>query len=529
MNLFDVNGSFGIPVISEPEFKTPADLLAHMNRLGVSRSLVWNVPGRNHHCDTGNRELLSAIAGEERFVPAFSVGLDMLLARDGLKHLQSQRVRALRLFPTSLRFNPIQIAPVIEAVAAHTPVLVGDMREMPDPAAFAERFPNLPLIVTHAMWGHLFPLLDAMRRCPNMLADISWLHSNGTIELLCRQFGAKRVVFGLGGRAHQGACIAALQLAEIRDDERELIAHGNLDRLLGLPATKPQPATITQPLWNKFIQGKPLGVEIIDAHGHLGPLSYWPMDRQELADQIPQTLRDMNRCGIQTLVVSGLHALMNDPVTGNDLLAEKLTPHGERFRGWIVLNPFQTDRLMPHLDRWLANPFFVGIKIHPDSWRLPVTDPRYEYVWRTANTHRLPILMHTWDSPNNSPAMFRDICPKYPHAAFIFGHAGGGDRGRREAEDIVATNSNTWLEWCGSFCSSIPWEETLPKIGKDRLLFGTDAVVHNFAWELGRYLSLDLPEEMLRPALSDNWHALLKRRETGPAPKRKQTHVRLQR
>ncbi len=526
--LFDVNGSFGTPVIGPPEFSTPGELLAHMNRLGVSRSLVWNSAGRDHHCDTGNRELLAAIDGEERFVPAFSIGLDMLLARDGLKELCSHRVRAIRLHPTSLRFNATQIAPVIEAVVEQRPVLLGDIREMPDPAAFATRFPNLSLIITHAMWPQLPVVFDAMRRCPNVLADTSWMHSGGTLEYLCREFGASRVVFGLGGRAHQGASIAALQCAGIRDDERELIAHGSLDRLLGLPPTTPQPATIKQPLWERFMTGKPLGLDIVDAHGHLGPLSYWPMDRQEMADQIPQALRDMDRCGIKTLVVSGLHALFNDPLAGNDLLAETLKHHGERFRGWIVLNPFQADRLTPHIDRWLANPFFVGIKIHPDGWRLPVTDPRYEYVWRTANTHRLPILIHTWDTENNSPAMFREICPKYPHAAFIFAHSGGGDRGRREAEEIVANNANVWLEWCGSFCSTIRWEETLPKIGEDRLLFGTDAIVHDFAWELGRLLSLDLPEEMIRPALNENWNALLARRNT-PTPRKQPTHVRLQR
>ena len=50
------------------------------------------------------------------------------------------------------------------------------------------------------------------------------------------------------------------------------------------------------------------------------------------------------------------------------------------------------------------------------------------------------------------------------------------------------------------------------KIGQDRLLFGTDAVVHNFAWELGRLLSLDLPEAMIRPALGANLSGLLARR-----------------
>lgn len=507
---FDVNGSFGVPVTNPPEFPTAGHLLAHMDRLGISRALVWHVAARDHHADTGNRQLLAEIAGQNRLVPAFRIGPDMLWARNGLTDLSAalaaRRVRALRV-------NAAPVGPVIEAVATYKPVLLCDVRELPEPGALAERFPQLPIVLTHMMWGQLPMLLDLMRRQENVHADISWIHTGGTIELLCRQFGARRVVFGLGGRAHQGASIAALLHAEIGDDDRELIAHGNLDRLLGLPATPPRPATITQPLWQQFINREPLGIEVLDAHGHLGPSSTWMLERQELADQIPQALRDMDRCGIRTQIVSGIHALFNDPVAGNDLLAEALQPHGDRFRGWIVFNPHHADRLAPHLDRWLANPFFAGFKILCDYWRVPVTDPRFEIVWRTANAYRLPILIHTWDTACDSPAMLRDICPRYPNAAFLLAHAGGGDRGRREAEELVAGNKNVWLEWCGSFCSSIPWEETLPKVGADRVLFGTDAIYHNFAWELGRLLSLDLPAEMLRPILGANLRALLARRQ----------------
>ena len=516
--LFDLNGSFGLPVTGQPEFATANQLLAHLDRLGVSRSLVWHVAARDHHADTGNRQLLTEIAGQQdRLIPAFTVGTDMLWARNGLTELTAalaaKPVRALRFFPATLRYNAAQITPVIEAVASHKPVLLCDVRELADLGTLAERFPQLPVVLTHMMWGHMTMLFDLMRRHENVHADISWIHTGGTIELLCREFGAARVLFGLGGRAHQGASIAALLHAEISDADRDRIAHGNLDKLLGLPATQPRRATITQPLWQRFIRHEPLGIEIMDAHGHLGPTSTWMVERQELADQIPQALRDMDRLGIRTLIASGMHALFNDPVAGNDLLAKAIQPHGDRLRGWIAFNPNHADRLTPHVDRWLANPVFAGFKLLCGYWRVPITDPRLEIVWRTANAHRLPILIHTWDGGHDSPAMLRDICPKYPDAAFLLAHAGGGDRGRREAEDLVAGNPNVWLEWCGSFCSSIPWEGTLPKVGAGRVLFGTDAVLHNFAWELGRLLSLDLPEEMLRPILGANLRGLLERRK----------------
>ncbi len=41
-------------------------------------------------------------------------------------------------------------------------------------------------------------------------------------------------------------------------------------------------------------------------------------------------------------------------------------------------------------------------------------------------------------------------------------------------------------------------------VGKDRVLFGSDSDAHDQAWELGRYLSMPLPDEDLIPGLGAN-------------------------
>ena len=75
--------------------------------------------------------------------------------------------------------------------------------------------------------------------------------------------------------------------------------------------------------------------------------------------------------------------------------------------------------------------------------------------------------------------------------------------------DAAAANPNVYLEWCGSFCSGIPWEETITQVGSDRVVFGTDAFGHDQAWELGRFLSLDLPAQTLLPILGQNIRRIL--------------------
>jgi predicted TIM-barrel fold metal-dependent hydrolase len=111
--------------------------------------------------------------------------------------------------------------------------------------------------------------------------------------------------------------------------------------------------------------------------------------------------------------------------------------------------------------------------------------------------------------------MFKNLVKRYPHVSFLLGHSGGGDKGRREAEELAQKHPNVYLEWCGSFCSTIPWEETLGRVNPRQVVFGTDAMAHDFNWELGRLLSLDLPDRTLLPILGGNMRRILAMRRRG--------------
>ena len=221
----------------------------------------------------------------------------------------------------------------------------------------------------------------------------------------------------------------------------------------------------------------------------------------------------MDRLGIETSVCSGLEALLGEPIEGNRLLEQGAAPHGERFKGYLAFNPLYAKPLVAAFDAFFARDFFVGFKALCDYWKVPVDDPRFNPAYEYANRHRLPFLLHTWQGSYDSPAMLKDVVKRYPDAVFILGHSGGPDRGRREAEELAIENPNVYLEFCGSFTGTIPWEETIGRVGNDRVLFGTDAVLHDPVWELGRFVSIDLPAETLRPILGDNMRRLLAARQ----------------
>ncbi len=525
--LFDVNARFGCGARLAPDFPRAADLLAHMDYLGIDRALTYHAAARDSDGPFfGNRELLREIQSEpraaRRLVPAFAVEATDYY-RDGAvdfyaEHLRSGRVRALRVF-TYLPHVQSLIAPL----AQYRPVVlfsfqdsVAAQTEADAIVKLAREFQEVSVICTNVMWTQYSLLLDSMRKSPNILVDTSWLHVRDSIPLLVKHFGAERVVFGIGPKSHYGAAVAALAHAGIGEHDRELIAHGNLERLLGMDrltqplAAAPPPVLAEKPIWASFRRGQPVkDVPVIDAHGHSGsgmPGWYLADDMRFINGKL---IDHMDTSGVRHMVVSSTAALMCDPVAGNRALAEDLSQHPDRFSGYLSCNPHYRDALAPLLDEFFAGTFFVGFKLHPDCWQVPLGDPRYEYVWEYADRHALPILLHTWNGSTSSPRMLADIVKKYPRALFLLGHSGGGDAGRREAVDLVLASSNVMLEFCGSFTSSIPWDDTIARVGAHRVLFGSDTFGHDLPWELGRLLSTPLPDSRLAPILGANMQEIL--------------------
>lgn len=528
MNLFDVNASVGKSCTGVPEFATLRERLAHMDRLGVGRAVVWNTESRSDNVTQANAVLRAELARlpakqRRRLIPAFTISPLLQYEQGGVEHL---RRNLADLAPACLRFTPGltafklgQLEPVIRGMRARNPVLImgqGDA-DAQDVLAFTEMFPALRLVLTETMWPRQQYVLDLMRQRQNILMEISCLHVWGGIEVMIKHCDASRILLGLGPKSHGAAAIAALAQAGISEADRELIAHGNLDRLLGCAAdhacARP-PVSKSRVFWNRLLNRQPLGVDVVDAHGHLGASGGYVLEENDIVRQIPMTLAEMKRLGIRTMINSSMNALLGQARPGNDELERLLAPHAGRLLGYVGFNPYYAKELLPRLDHYFAGRVFVGFKILCDYWKLPVTDKGFTFMWEYASRRRLPVLIHTWNSGYNSPAMLKEIVGRYPEISFLLGHSGGGDQGRAEAEALALENPNVYLEWCGSFCSTTLWEDTLKKINPRQVVFGTDAVVHGIPWELGRLLSLDVPDKTLVPILGANMRRILARRKS---------------
>lgn len=537
-SLFSPNGLIGRGAYAEAEFPTAASLADHLDRLGIDRSLVWHVSARDLNPTLGNRRILEEISGAglgHRLIPGFAVTPACFFENGALEFLReslrSGATRALRVFPELGRFPIREIERLLGELAPDGPVLFWDCPhqhnelDLRDFEHLANAFPRLTFVITQKMWGGFHGVLDAMWRCPNLCVDTSWLHMRGTIELLCERFDAGRVLFGVGFKAHHGAAVAALAHARIPEDDRERIAHENLERILNLPPVsglaRPEPGRNGRNrLWEPFRAGRALEVpDVIDAHGHTPPHTRgWVLRESGFDAGMAEVVGNMDRLGIRRIIVSPGSALFGDNLAGNREAERLLAPLADRVSAYLVFNPLYAEDMVPELDAFFDRGLYVGFKVLAAYWKRPLRDPGFLPVWETANRRRLPILIHTWDDRYNSPAQLEAIAPAYPDASFLLGHSGGGTAGRLEAEELARANPNVYLEFCGSFTTPRPFEVSLERVGRNRVIFGTDTDAHDPAWELGRYLSMPLPDEVLLPGLGANMRGILSRARRGQAP-----------
>jgi predicted TIM-barrel fold metal-dependent hydrolase len=274
-------------------------------------------------------------------------------------------------------------------------------------------------------------------------------------------------------------------------------------------------------LWHRLLRRENLGNDFIDAHTHLcRTTAVWSdYDQVDIDSHAKQAIRQMDALGVRSMVIAEYTVYPPDLIEGKTYIEDHLSKYGDRFHGYfsgLAFTTESTEKLNKRLDDLFSRQYYVGFKMHNDHWSIPVTDQRFTPLWEYADKRRLPILLHTWNSKFNAPKMLTDIVPKYPNAVFILGHSGNTDR--HDAEKLAFKNPNVYLEWCGSFLDPTDWRETFDRLGNRRILYGSDFISwesrwgHDPVWEMGRLLSLDVPDETLLPILGSNMRSILARR-----------------
>jgi len=546
---------------------TAEDLLEEMDRHGIAEALVLDSLSRELHPADGNARVLEATRLSPRLHPAWAalppgVAEDQPKPDDLVRRMRQHGVGALFLFTGQYRFNLSDwcldelLGPLAEArvPAFIVPYEAGatwggtDQTDWPGVVDLCRRWPTLPVVVSEWRIRRTQRLAyRALDACPNLRIELSgyWLYRG--IEYITGRWGAGRLLFGSNWPTfNPGMTLCPLTLADISNEDKRRIAGGNLRELvawcsppagsntlplvlepsggkqgrrpgeevdefgwvsLGPASLAPHPsAGGSAPAADEFVRfgrtgERPSGMRFCDCHGHLGGrFSHYHVPGGDLE----ATVREMERLGVEKACVFSFAGVTSDEAFGNDIVAEAVRRHPERFVGFTLLNPHRgRDAMRRELER-CAKLGLRGIKLIPHYQGYPEHGPLVDVACQWAHDRKQIILNHSWGSPEQ----MERLATAYPDACFIAGHT------TTAYADLMKRHANLFVCSC-PLLGPRDCERTVAAIGSDRLLFGSDLQDLPIAWGLGPILFARLPAEEKRLVLGGNLRRLLRRYSLG--------------
>jgi len=521
-NFFDARCTVGRHVLlHEGDPHTASDLLAEMDHYGIAEALVVGSLSREHHPLDGNAQALDVAAADRRLHPAWAAlppgAGEQPEPPEMLDQMRRCRVGALFLFTGQYRLSLADwcVDELLEPMAeAGVPVVIcpdeigpncpaQDQTNWNEVVALCRRWPSLPVIVSEFRIRRtqrvLYRALDA---CPNLRVELSgyWLH-RGT-EYVTSRWGAERLIFGSNWpQFGPHMTLATLACAEIDDADKRLIAGDNLRRLIAWckprhPEVEPTPAADDYVAFGRT-GVRPPAMTFQDCHGHLGGLAahYHVPD-----GDLDPVFRQMDRLGVQRTCVFSFVGVTCDEQFGNDLVAEAVRRHGDRFVGFTLLNPHRgREAMLRELDRG-AKLGLRGIKLIPHYQCYPNDGPLIDVACQWAHERRQIILNHGWGPAAN----LERLVTTYPDACYVTGHT------TTAYADLMRRVRNLYVCSC-PLLGPRECERVAAAIGAERLLFGSDLLDLPIAWGLGPILFARIPVEQKRMILGGNLEGILHR------------------
>ncbi len=228
--------------MEEPHFTTVEDLLAEMEYLGISEALVSHRWASRWSPRLGNEKLEETIAPYANLYPCY-VALPPTTGEIAPPAEFARTVKAnhgaVRVCPSDHQWRLADwcAGELLEALEAEDiPVLVAmQQASFDDIAAVLGRHSGLSIIVMDTSYRINRTIYPLFARYPNLRLEIHSYQIPWGIEDVTERFGPERLVFGTGlPESDGGGPISQVTYSSLPEEQRALIAGGNLRRMLGI-------------------------------------------------------------------------------------------------------------------------------------------------------------------------------------------------------------------------------------------------------------------------------------------------------
>lgn len=213
----------------------------------------------------------------------------------------------------------------------------------------------------------------------------------------------------------------------------------------------------------------------------------------------------LNACAGSDLQRFIVHSVATKPeqVTSiNDFIAAECVEHPE-FVGFMTLH-----QDFPHIEEEIDRACKLGlkgIKLHPDTQKVPMDDARLMAIYEIAEG-RLPIIMHCGDYRYDfsHPRRMANVLKTFPNLVVNAAHFGGWSVFDLALEHLQDANCYLDVSSSMEFIGMRRTVELCRAYGCERMMFGSDFPMWQPTAELTRFLDAGFTEDELEFMLWNN-------------------------
>lgn len=243
---------------------------------------------------------------------------------------------------------------------------------------------------------------------------------------------------------------------------------------------------------------------VMDCHVHVGHTSWLERFRGKQGGFLGSAVVEhLDHYGQDIVVGFPTADVTTDYGDATDLILDVARQYPTRIVPFTRINPnFEKTAAASLADRVARGA--RGIKFHPHMDAYPANDERIvRPVMEEANRLGLVVLIHSGESWFSAPGLIFDLAQDYKDIKFIIGHSGLYGY-HHEAMVMARKADNIWLDTTEIYPASVIGE-MVRKVGKEKVVFGTDSPYLNCAAELEKVLRFnDLADDELDAVLGRN-------------------------
>jgi predicted TIM-barrel fold metal-dependent hydrolase len=474
------------------------DLIKWERSNGVAYGLACSVKSRAFDARIGNDEALRAAREHPGILPVASVDpREHCRFEAEIARVAELGFAAVRVFPELQQWpvDSLLFSRVVNACAQHCmPLMVSaNASGRASEVVRLAHHTTSPIILLGVSYNTLSEALAAAAARPNTYVCTQLFVTPGSIDIAAEAIGADRLVLGSGCPEYSvRPAINMVMASELSEEDKANVLGGNLARIIK-PQIRKLGETLTDSGFEKFEERRLRGSKI-DVHGHIGP---WPFPMTDCwAADLEKMMR---KSGIERAIISSTEAIVNDFVAGNAAMAREMDKT-DMLLGYVTVSPSRLEQSVDEMDRYLAQPKFVGVKLHPSYAGVSIDSEPVMRLSAEVAKRRVPFLIHTWG--HGEPSKILKLANEFPEMPIIMGH--GGATAWREGIDVLKKTHNTYTEFCASLSHRDKVRETIDAVGYDRVLFGTDLGLFDPAYVLGTYEEAALTNDEEAAIMRDN-------------------------